>query len=159
MLRTRSRQFDMRTTPFSKLRAFMEEFCSAAAVSKQAENNLVLIVDELSANSMEHGYSLLPAPTAAWPVWLTLALTGKGIEALYEDAAWAHNPFQHIDPPDYSGPPETWRIGGWGVPIISRIACNLRYDYRNGRNRVHFALPANRCSHEEVAQDKSSLSL
>ena len=148
-----SRQFDVRKAPFSAMREFIETFCAAATLNKQTENHLVLVVDELSANSIAHGYPALPAQTAVWPVWLTLAVTDTQIEALYEDAAPAHNPFVNIDPPDYAGPPETWRIGGWGVPIITRIANDLRYEHSNGRNRIHFALPANRDSQDQKAQD------
>ena len=61
-----------------------------------------------------------------------------------QDAAPAHNPFDNIVPPDYSGPAESWRIGGWGVPLIARIAGSLRYEHSGGRNRIHFTLPIDR---------------
>jgi serine/threonine-protein kinase RsbW len=145
MFTPQSRQFDARLKPFSALREFIEQFCVGAAVTQRSGEDLILIIDELSANTLRHGYPAQTANTGDWSIWLTLGVCGGQVETLYEDAAPAHNPFDKIVSPDYSGPPENWPIGGWGVPIITRLASNLRYEYCNGRNRIKFTLPADRC--------------
>ena len=142
MITSQSRQFNARLEAFSVVRAFIEQFCTEAAVTKRSSENLILIIDELSENTVRHGYPAMNGNTADWPVWLTLSVLDRDIVTLYEDAAPAHNPFDKIAPPDYSGPPESWPIGGWGVSIITRIASNLRYEHTGGRNRIHFTLPA-----------------
>ncbi len=142
MVTPQSRQFNLRLEAFSVVREFIEQFCAGAGITQRSRENLILIIDELSENTVRHGYPSMPAQACAWPIWLTLSVCGSKIETLYEDAAPAHNPFEKIASPDYSGPPEGWPIGGWGVPIVTRIAGNLRYEHAGGRNRIHFTLPA-----------------
>ncbi|MGQ0524354.1 MAG: ATP-binding protein [Betaproteobacteria bacterium] len=139
-----TRQFNGRIEPFSKLREFIERFCSAAGVAQQRREELILLIDELSENSTRHGYAATDA--TEWPLWLTLSVSGGKLAVLYEDAAAPHDPFANFTQPDYSGPPESWRIGGWGVPLISKIAHDLRYERLADRNRVHFTLPLGRLS-------------
>lgn len=144
MVNAQSQRFNARLEPFSAVRDFIERFCTSAGAAHQTGEELVLIVDELSENTVRHGYPSAATDATEWPIWLTLSVSGQEIVALYEDAAPAHNPFDNIVPPDYSGPPENWRIGGWGVPLIARIAGSLRYERQSGRNRVHFTLPLDR---------------
>jgi serine/threonine-protein kinase RsbW len=134
------RRFNARLEPFSAVRGFVECFCSSAGVPHRTCEKLILVIDELSTNSMLHGYRAAAGDRDEWPIWLTLSVSGCDIVALYEDAAPAHNPFDKVVSPDYSGPAEHWRIGGWGVPIISGIAANLRYEYICSHNRIHFTL-------------------
>src|SRR6185436_17311479 len=103
--------FNARLEPFSAVREFIECFCASADAPHRTCEKLILIVDELSENSMRHGYRAATGDSAEWPIWLTLSASGSEIVALYEDAAPSHNPFDNIVPPDYSGPPENWRIG------------------------------------------------
>lgn len=144
MVTAQTRQFNARLEPFSAVREFIERFCAGAEAPKRTGEELVLIVDELSENTVRHGYPSIEGKATEWPIWLTLSVSGRDIVALYEDAAPAHNPFDNIEPPDYSGPAESWRIGGWGVPLIARIAGSLRYEHSGGRNRIHFTLPIDR---------------
>jgi anti-sigma regulatory factor (Ser/Thr protein kinase) len=144
MITPQTRQFNARLEPFSAVREFIERFCAGAGVPDRTGEDLILIVDELSENTVRHGYPSTERDAAEWPVWLTLSVSGRDIVALYEDAARAHNPFDNIVAPDYSGPAESWRLGGWGIPIIARIAGNLRYEHSGGRNRIHFTLPIDR---------------
>jgi hypothetical protein len=37
------------------------------------------------------------------------------VVVIYEDAASAHDPFAKAATPDYSGPVDTWQVGGVGV--------------------------------------------
>jgi anti-sigma regulatory factor (Ser/Thr protein kinase) len=144
MVTPQARQFDARVEPFSAVLEFIEDFCAGADVPDRTTENLILIVDELSANTVRHGYPSAREGQTEWPIWLNLSVSEREIVVGYEDAAPAHDSFDRIVPPDYSGPAETWRIGGWGIPLIARFASNLRYEHAGGRNRIHFTLPIDR---------------
>ena len=143
MVTPQTRHFNARLEPFSAVREFIERICAGAGVPHGTSEDLILIVDELSANTVRHGYPSAEGDAGEWPIWVTLSVSGQEVAVLYEDAAPAHDPFENIAPPDYSGPPESWRIGGWGVPLVVRIAGNPRYERSGGRNRIHLTVPFN----------------
>ena len=141
MVNPQSRRFDARLELFAAVHAFVERFCGGAGVSPRTSAALTLIVEELFANSVQHGYRAAGQREAEWPVWLTLGVTDDRIEAVYEDAAAAFNPFAKITAPDYSGPAETWRVGGLGVLLVTGHASDLDYERKSGRNRIRFTVP------------------
>jgi anti-sigma regulatory factor (Ser/Thr protein kinase) len=87
-----------------------------------------------------HGYPELRGNSAEWPIWLTLSLAGDRVRVVYEDAAAAYDPFASVVEPDYSGPPESWRIGGWGIPLVTKFTHDLHYERIEGHNRISFAV-------------------
>ena len=141
MVNAQSRRFDARLDAFAAVHTFAERFCAGAGVDSRASAALTLIVEELFANSVQHGYRAAQACAAEWPVWLTLAVNGGRVVAAYEDAAPAYNPFEKIAAPDYSGPAETWRVGGLGVLLVAGHASDLDYERRGGRNHIRFTVP------------------
>jgi anti-sigma regulatory factor (Ser/Thr protein kinase) len=144
MMTAQTRQFNARLEPFSAVREFVERFCAGAGLPKETCEDLILILDELSTNTVQHGYPSMEGCAADWPIWLALSIAGTNVAVCYEDAAPAHNPFEKIVPPDYSGPEENWRIGGWGIPLIARLAGDLRYERAGDRNQTRFTLPIDR---------------
>ena len=139
------RRFDARLELFTAVRGFVDEFCAAARVDPPTGAALTLIVEELFANSVQHGYRAGPS-YAEWPVWLSLAIADGRIDALYEDAAPEYNPFAKIAAPDYSGPAESWRLGGLGVVLVAGHASDIDYERRCGRNRIRFTVPLKDCA-------------
>lgn len=137
------RQFDARLDAFAELRGFVERCCADAGIDQRTIAVLILIFEELSENTRHHGYQATPDGAPEQPIWLTLTVTGEGIGAVYEDAAPAHNPFANVSAPDYSGPAETWRVGGLGIPLVTRFARDLRYEHTGERNRIRFSVPIN----------------
>ena len=137
-----SRCFDARTEPYAHLREWLEKFCAETHTSAHNTWQLTLILEELFANSAKHGYPGIAENLPQWPVWVELARSAEGIHALYEDAAFEFNPLDNIQPPDYSGPAENWRIGGLGLPMVAGIAKNMRYERSANRNRLSLTLPA-----------------
>jgi anti-sigma regulatory factor (Ser/Thr protein kinase) len=141
MVTSQSRRFDARLDGFAAVHAFVEQFCAGAGVDSRASAALTLIVEELFANSVQHGYRAAQGSAPEWPVWLTLAVNGERVVAAYEDAAPAYDPFEKIAAPDYSGPAHTWRVGGLGVLLVAGHASDLDYARRCGRNSIRFAVP------------------
>ena len=136
-----SRCFDARTEPCANLREWLENFCMETRTSAHNTWQLTLILEELFANSVKHGYPGRVDSLSQWSVWVELTHSAEGILARYEDAAFEFNPLNNIQAPDYSGPAETWHVGGLGLPMVARIATNIRYERTANRNRLSLMLP------------------
>ena len=141
MVTPRICRFDARLDALNKLQEFVENSCADAGIDPRTIAVLMLICEELFENSRRHGYPATPGDSPEQPVWLTLAATSKGIDAIYEDAAPAYDPFANISLPDYSGPAETWPVGGLGIPLVTRLTRGLRYVRTGTRNRITFSVP------------------
>lgn len=135
-----SRRFEARLERFPELRDCVERYCGGAGMGRVTLGRLVLVLEELFINTVQHGYSQV-AGVADKPVWLTLASCADGIEAVYEDAAPAHDPFARPTMPDYTGPVDSWQIGGVGVALVIKLGRNLSYERAQGRNRIVFTVP------------------
>src|SRR5262245_13445299 len=105
-----SRRFDARLELFPEMRGYAERCCLDAGFERTAIARLVLVLEELFANTVEHGYSRLPSAPAERPVWLTVAAAMGRIEVVYEDAGPEYDPFTKAAAPDYTGPVDSWQI-------------------------------------------------
>ena len=135
------RRFEARLELFPELRGHAERCCLDAGFERGAIDRLILVLEELFANTVEHGYSRLADPPSERSVWLTIAPVIGRIEVVYEDAAPEHDPFNRVAEPDYTGPVDSWQIGGVGVSLVIRLGRNMRYERTEGRNRIRFAIP------------------
>lgn len=133
-------RFEARLERFAELRDHAERFCAHAGLEPAAIGRLVLVLEELFANTVEHGYSRLAEAPAERPVWLTLAPAMGRIEVVYEDAGPEYDPFSRAAAPDYSGPVDSWQVGGLGVALVIRLGRNVRYERTGGRNRIRFTV-------------------
>jgi anti-sigma regulatory factor (Ser/Thr protein kinase) len=140
MVEPQTRLFDGRRQPFEDLRDFIERFCASAQVTDRSMQRLLLVIEELFANTVGHGYPELRGEHAEWPIWLSLSAAGDCVHVVYEDAGTAYDPFATVVEPDYSAPPESWRIGGWGIPLVTKFTQDLRYERVDGHNRISFAI-------------------
>ena len=140
----RTRCFEASLARFQELREYAERACSEAGISHDAAGRLIVVLEELFANTVKHGYSRLPAqPDGQW-VWIDLHCGEEGIEVVYEDAAPEHDPFARVALPDYSGAADSWQIGGVGVALVIRLGRRITYARSAGRNRIGFVIPARR---------------
>lgn len=135
------RQFDTGPDAFAELRGFVERCCTDAGIEPRTIAVLLLICEELFENTVQHGYQDAPSGTSEQPIWLTLTVTGESINAVYEDAAPAYNPFANVSAPDYAGPAETWRAGGLGIVLVTQLTRDRRYEHTGKRNRICFSVP------------------
>lgn len=136
------RLFQARLDQFPSLRDYAERCCLQAGFERSAIDRLVLVLEELFANTVEHGYAGLAGVTADQPVWLTIEPAMGRIEVIYEDAGPEYDPFTKAAIPDYSGPVDSWQIGGLGIALVIRLGRNVRYERLEGRNRIRFAILA-----------------
>lgn len=138
-----SRRFDVRHEPFEAVRTWLEAYCSESGASEHHVWQLQLVIEEFFVNSRTHGYPGTPDAPEQWPIWITLAVDDAGLHITYEDAAVEYNPFLKIKRPDYSGPVESWQIGGLGLPMIQDMCRDLNYARVAGHNRLTLRLPIN----------------
>jgi serine/threonine-protein kinase RsbW len=136
------RRFDARLESFPELRAYAERCCLEAGFERGAIDRLILVLEELFANTVEHGYPRLAEAPAERLVWLTVHAAMGRVEVVYEDAAPEHDPFTRATAPDYSGPVDSWQIGGLGVALVIRLGRNVRYERLENRNRIRFTILA-----------------
>jgi anti-sigma regulatory factor (Ser/Thr protein kinase) len=136
------RRFEASLERFPDLRDYAERCCAGAGFERNAIDRLVLVLEELFANTVEHGYSRLPGDSAGRGVWLSVAAAMGRIEVTYEDAAPEYDPFTKTAAPDYSGPADSWQIGGLGIALVIRLGRNVRYERRGDRNCIRFTILA-----------------
>ena len=141
---TQSRCFSADLSRFHELREYIERLCSDSGVSHDAAGRLLVVLEELFANTVQHGYSRVPkVPDGNW-VWIALNFGEEGVEVVYEDAAPEYDPFARTSTPDYSGASDSWQVGGVGVALVVRLGRKLTYARAEGRNRIGFLIPARR---------------
>lgn len=128
---------------FQDMREHVERCCGEAGIGLDTVGRLILVLEELFANTVEHGYSQL-ATAVEKPVWLAVMAGADGIEVVYEDAAPAHDPFAKATTPDYTGPVDSWQVGGVGVALVIKLGRKVSYDRADGRNRIGFTIPLRR---------------
>ena len=129
-------QFEARRTAFDAVRAFVENACATLAPANV--ERVVLIVEELFCNTIEHGYG----DDSARPVWLTLVPSERGCAVRYRDAAPAHDPFAHATSPELPANPDMLPIGGLGVYLIGQFCTVKHYERHADHNVIELFVPA-----------------
>lgn len=135
-----SSRFDARLERFPDLRGYAEQRCAEAGFDRAAVDRLVLVLEELFSNTVQHGYGQLAQEPVERTVWLSITPASNRVEVVYEDAGPEYDPFTRAAAPDYSGPSDSWQIGGLGVALVIRLGRNVRYERLPGRNRICFTM-------------------
>lgn len=129
------RRFNARRSEFEALREFVESAC--AGLPPAARQRIILIVEELFCNSVEHGYG----DDSDQPVWLALATTAEGCALVYEDAAPAHDPFAGIPDPKLERSMDSRPVGGLGIFLIGQLCSLKRHERRDDHNVIELFVP------------------
>ena len=103
------------------MRDFVEAAC--ADLPHADRQRLVLIVEELFCNSVDHGYG----GDSDQPVWLTVAPHPDGCQLIYADAAPAYDPFAVTRDPQLAAAVEERPVGGLGVYLIGEMCTSKKY--------------------------------
>ena len=129
------RLFSARRADMEAMRGFIEVTCETLPHADR--QRLVLIVEELFCNSVEHGYG----EDCDQPIWLTLAPGAEGCRLIYEDCASAHNPFAAVRDPMVDADLENRAVGGLGVFLVVQMSSSTRYERREDRNVIELFVP------------------
>ena len=112
----------------------VEAFCTRHALAPGLAMHLTLALDELATNAITHGLGSDPARDGA--IRLRLARDGDSVHAVIEDDGPPFDPLS-VPPADTAQALEARDIGGLGVHIVRAVMDELRYERRDGMNRVH----------------------
>ena len=133
---TRVGMFTSRLDQWKHARAFIDDFCRGAAVSRDTCLKANLVVEELFLNTVKHGHR----GGSDAPVWITLTAEGEAVCLVYEDRAPPFNPFASATREMLEALAETRREGGLGVLLAHGLTRSTDYSYMFGRNRIQLML-------------------
>lgn len=121
--------FRAERSELASLKSFLEEFCTAEGVSREACLRLNVVLEELFVNTVKHARR---GDGAAAPVWVSLGAEDGSLRVVYEDAAPPFNPYAWLA----TGSPEHLKPGGLGVLLTRELSATRDYAYLFGRNRI-----------------------
>lgn len=119
--------------------AFVQDFCDRHRIVRDDCMRLMLIVEELFTNSVEHGYRA----ENEGPIRVVLAVEGGAVALLYEDSAPRYDPLTSLtaSPASLTDPVESRPTGGLGVYLVSQLVKRTTYAYEDGCNRMRLTMP------------------
>lgn len=133
-----TRVFPSRLAIVPETAVFVEGFCRGHGVGHDDMLRLVLVVEELVANTIVHGHG----NECDAPITLTLCAVAGGVALLYEDTAPAFDPTAALA--DAQRPLDTEfhlrPVGNLGLRLLAHYSGSVRYAHENGRNRVWLTL-------------------
>ena len=130
-----ARRFRASQAEFESISAYIESAC--ADVTDEERLRVLLLVEELFANSVNHGYG----GDSDAPVWLSLRVGDDSLQLVYEDCARAYNPFDAVDARVTEDDVEHRRIGGLGIVLLVELSSRRHYERRGDRNVIELHVP------------------
>ena len=100
---------------------------------EELEMPVTIALEEVLSNVLRHGC----APGQDYEIQARYQLGPPGIEVEIVDNARAFDPLA-LPAPDLTVPLEQRRAGGMGVLLVRKLMDEVRYEYRDGRNRLLF---------------------
>ena len=128
-------RFRARHAEFDAIAAFIESSCAPLADDERLR--LVLLVEELFANSVNHGYG----GDSDQPVWLSVEVHDQTCRLVYADSAPPYNPFAAINPSTTDAELEHRPIGGLGIVLLMELSSSRSYERRDDRNVIELHVP------------------
>lgn len=117
----------------ARVREDVVRFCEASGVPGPAVEDVALALAEALDNAIEHGVLGRPngelvVEAAVEPGWVRLEVRDRGEE------------FDPTKAPDLSAVPlEERRFGGFGLKLVRSLVDEMRYERRDGENRLRLA--------------------
>lgn len=130
-----TQRFSARQAEFDAISAFIETAC--ASMKDEERLRIVLLVEELFANSVNHGYG----GDSDEPVWLSLRVDEQICRLVYEDRAPPYNPFTGETANNTVGDVDHRPIGGLGIVLLIELSTSRRYARRGDRNVIELDVP------------------
>jgi anti-sigma regulatory factor (Ser/Thr protein kinase) len=132
------RRFNARLADFGAITAHIHSAC--AVMTDEERLRIVLVVEELFANTISHGYG----GDSDQPVWLTVGVSHGECHLVYEDCAPAYDPFAVVKAGGSEHEVETRRVGGLGILLLVELSSSRSYRRRGTHNIVELRIPHRR---------------
>lgn len=113
----------------------VEAILLAARVDDGATFRAQLVFEEIVTNAFRHGFN----GHADAQVWVTICLSRDSVALEFEDRAPAFDPLSHVAPVG-DGSMEGEPVGGRGLLLVRKACSTLRYEHRDGCNRLRAEL-------------------
>ncbi|MDN3576107.1 ATP-binding protein [Chitinimonas viridis] len=125
-----ARCFPAQFSQLHPLQDWLTQSCRALGLAQQEALRAQLVVEELFANTVHHGYRPdTPAEQAL--VWLEITRRADEVEICYLDAAQPYNPLLQD-----AHTVEHGQVGGVGCLLVKSLPSRCHYVWREGRNVV-----------------------
>lgn len=125
-----------RLSSLPSMATFIFETGERAGVSMDLCRKLILLVEELFTNTVEHGHR----KESDEPVRVGLETEPDWIALTYEDTAPPHNPFVQVQHPDDTTDVDDRPVGGLGVLLVTTIARDVAYRRADGKNQIRLVV-------------------
>lgn len=117
-----------------RLEAFAETFTHNCGLADDERARLLVILEELFTNVVEHGYG--GVQFAAGSIAITLGWKHGLLTIDFVDDGPPFDPLAH-SAPDLDAPAEQRPIGGLGITIVRAFVDRARYCRKGDRNHLH----------------------
>jgi anti-sigma regulatory factor (Ser/Thr protein kinase) len=116
--------------------AFIDQYCGRAGIPDQVKYKILLIAEELTMNSIGHGYR----GRVDGRIGIALSKPHDDVELCFEDESPAYDPLAEAPEPSLDAPLEERRIGGLGIHLLKTLARSAAYSHVDGRNIIRVTL-------------------
>jgi serine/threonine-protein kinase RsbW len=130
--RRESQTFRNRDEELRRMSDWFRRFAAESGFSEQKALDLELCLNEVLTNINHYAHQ---DSDAEREIRVALSHEGCRLEAAIEDDGQPFNPVEASAPAN-PGSLEEARVGGWGIPIVRALADEVRYERRDGRNRL-----------------------
>lgn len=120
----------------ARLTAEIEQFCGQHGLAEDVEFDLVLVLEELFVNSVQHGGC--EGMEGAAEVHFTMLADGVALE--YADRGTEFDPTR-APATDVTAPIEKRLVGGLGIHLMRQIMRDFEYHRLGGWNRIRMRRP------------------
>lgn len=114
-----------------RLNEFLSRFCAENRLPDELVMQASLALEEVFSNVVLYGYR----DSAEHAILVRLAVENGAMILAVEDDAVAFNPLD-VPPVDTSLPIEQRGIGGLGIHLVRSIMNEVKYERKDGRNRL-----------------------
>jgi len=128
----RSEEFASRNSELRRMSEWFRDFARETGVPVSPALDFELCLNELMANVIRYAY----ADTGPHRIRMTIRRRADSLGATLEDDGRPFDPTSAGEADVGRQALDGLQIGGWGIPIVRAFASEIRYERRDGRNRV-----------------------
>lgn len=118
------------------LKQQVEDFCNELVINPESTSRLLLVLDELMANTLSHGQHIAEHTIS---LQLNISYCNESLSITYRDNAPAFNALESSDP-DFDLDLEQRPIGGLGLFLVRSLTEQLSYHYDSTWNQLQFRI-------------------